>query len=157
MQDLLTKLVLCFNRKPSAEYVASWLKRMKCYDRQDVETAVEHLKDTENDLPSISKCLTITDSIAYNRKSRIDTQMRIQERQEARRFWSGDVSNDEYGKRCLENIRDAMAGTITRGEFVARAESMGINMDDYKQYTAGLDMSAKVGSHVKCEAACSTK
>lgn len=140
--------------KPTDGMYRMWRAEMEKFDLDIVEAMWQHLRDYAQPgdvMPSAQKCMVLADSIRFNRWKEAEEQRKKEERNRGAAEFFSESGKDSLGRQAIRNITALLAGTITRGQFLAAAERLNLNTYELRKFYAerSHDLSQPAGSSAK--------
>ena len=112
--------------EPSKVFAGDWLTAMADFPTSILQQAYRHATENDNRFPTLSLfrsyCIHFSEEAD---KRRHEAQGRATS-EAAEAFYRADLKGNDFGKQALKNIRDMLAGSITRGQYLKTARVLGM-------------------------------
>lgn len=135
----MRRLDALYPHKPTKDGMAIYLEKLRHYSDDAFTSAVEHLITNSDDrgrYPTIGALVALSEMFESRMRDRELEQTKAQERDAAKKLFSGQISKDDYAKRCMALIVGHMTGKTTRKQYLDGMEGLNISTSELKRWYA---------------------
>jgi hypothetical protein len=144
--DMLKKLEKFFNYRLNPEQIAEYRKKLSGFEPV-AERIYDHVTEHELKYPPLALIMAYGFTFQEMETKREHDRIKRDEGEAAKKFFAGDLTNNQFGKAVCGFVVQALNGEITRKEYVYSLKQLGIKTGKIMRFyeDSGLNLDELIG------------